>query len=60
MENQIQGFLLSIGTRLCCMLPVVAPEKVQTLITPFFSDKRSPQIPFIIQSPVITAVFEGY
>ena len=42
------------------MLPVVAPEKVQTLITPFFSDKRSPQIPFIIQSPVITAVFEGY
>ena len=42
------------------MLPVVAPEKVQLLITPFFLNKRSPQIPFITQSPVITAVFEGY
>ena len=55
-----QGFLSSIGTRLCCMSSIVAPGKLRTLTTPYFPDKRSSRIPFIMESPAITVVFEGY
>ena len=55
-----QGFLSSTGTRLCCMSSVVAPGKLQTLTTPYFADKRSSRIPFIMESPAVTVVLEGY
>ena len=55
-----QGFFSSIGTKLCCMSHIVALEKLWTLTTTFFPDMRSSRIPFIIESPAITAVFEGY
>ena len=55
-----QGFLSSIGIRLCCMSYVKAPGKLRTLTKRFFPDKRSSRIPFIIESPAITVVFEGY
>ena len=54
-----RGFLLSIGTRLCCMSYIVAPGKLRTLTTPFFPDKRSSRIRLIMESLTITAVFEG-
>ena len=55
-----QGFLSSIGTRLCYMSSMVALGKLRTLTTPFFPDKRSSGIPFIMESPAITVLFEGF
>ena len=45
-----QGFLSSISTRLCCISSIVAHGKLRALITPFFPDKRSSQIRFIMES----------
>ena len=55
-----QGFLSGVGTSWWYMSSIVAPGKLRTLTTPFFPHKRSSWILFIIESPAITVVFEGY
>ena len=55
-----QGFLSSIDTRLCWISSLVASGKLQTLTTPYFPDKRSSRIPFIIECPAVTIVFKRY
>ena len=55
-----QGFLSSIGIRLCCISSLLTSGKLQTLTTPFFPDKRSSRIPFIIECPTVTVVIKRY
>ena len=55
-----QGFLSSVGIRLCHIFSLVASAKLRTLTIPFFPEERSSRIPFITTLPAITVVFVGY